>query len=86
VRRWVAWVLTTTGLGPPASAQPGVGSFLGVAALSAGDGMVIDSVDPVRAAFAAGPHTGRWPDHLALAPNGSAWFTEYYGGRVARLP
>ena len=46
----------------------------------------IDSVDLASGAFAAGPHTGRWPDHLALAPDGSAWFTEYYGGRVARLP
>lgn len=46
----------------------------------------IDSVELAGGGFAAGPATGRWPDHLARAPDGTAWFTEYQGDRAARLP
>lgn len=45
----------------------------------------IDSVDLASGRVTSGPGTGQWPDHLALAPDGKAWFTEYYGDRVARL-
>ena len=29
--------------------------------------------------------TGHWPDHLAITPDGWAWFTEYNGDRLGRV-
>ena len=45
----------------------------------------IDSVDLASGRVTSGPGTGQGPDHLALAPDGKAWFTEYYGDRFAGL-
>ena len=30
-------------------------------------------------------HTGGWPDHLVITPDGWAWFTEYFEDRLGRL-
>ena len=46
----------------------------------------IDSIDTASNRVTPGPRTGGWPDHLVLAPDGAAWFTEYTGERLARLP
>ena len=53
--------------------------------VTASGGNRIDSVNLATGLVTPGPKTGLWPDHLALAPDGSAWFTEYYGDRVGRV-